>query len=226
MIRYHPSANLLGREVASRVPAPAPDVFARYPWLSEIWDRAAGFLAVRSNDAHTLHSVALADSLLDLHPSARSEVVLAAMMLHDTGWSRIEPDRVLAAIAPGGGDRDLVLAHEREGAAIAEAILTEIGFARTVIDAVVEIIDGHDSRLESLHLDDSLVKDSDKLWRATSHGIDTIMDWFGLTRAQALTLVESRVLGHLFTKEADAMARGLIAVERTNLFAQRRALGG
>ena len=53
----------------------------------------------------------------------------------------------------------------------------------------------------SLSIEDAIVKDADKTWRLTPHGIDTVMDWFGLDRAQALRLCSSRVRPHLFTAE-------------------------
>lgn len=73
-------------------------------------------------------------------------------------------------------------------------------------------------------MEDSLVKDADKLWRLTPHGVDTVMDWFGLTRSEAFQLVESRVSNHLFTDAARFMASALVAVESANLFEQRLAL--
>ena len=52
--------------------------------------------------------------------------------------------------------------------------------------AILGIIDGHDSRREATSIEDAIVKDADKVWRLTPRGIDTVMDWFGLDRGQAL----------------------------------------
>jgi len=89
----------------------------------------------------------------------------------------------------------------------------------------VGIVDGHDSRLEALSLNDALVKDADKLWRLTPHGVDTVMDWFGLSREQAHRLIGSRVHDHLFTDAARAIARGLAAVAWVDASPQRVILG-
>ena len=70
----------------------------------------------------------------------------------------------------------------------------------------MRIIDGHDSRREALSLDDALVRDADKLFRLTPHGVDTVMEWFGLSRGQAHRLIGSRVHEHLFTDAARTMA--------------------
>ena len=132
---------------------------------------------------------------------------------------------ILSAIRPGGGRPDLVIRHEKEGAAIAAAVLDRLGHDAARTEEIVAIIDGHDSRAEALSLNDSLVKDSDKLWRLTPHGVDTVMDWFGLTRQQALTLIGHRVHGHLFTESARTMARALAAIAAIDSTPQRVALG-
>ena len=71
-----------------------------------------------------------------------------------------------------------------------------------------------------------MVKDEDKTWRLSPHGIDTVMDWVDLDRGQALRLCSQRVHGHLFSAEAQAVARALSALESVTLWPQRRALPG
>ncbi len=221
------SANLYGRDITDRIPADGsvPGI-ASFPAAHDrIWRLAAPYLAVRSNDGHTVYSYGLARALVDLHPDADPEVVLPGILLHDTGWSQAPADEVLTAIAPGGNRPDLVLLHEKEGARIAGEILDEVGHDRGRTLEIVEIIDGHDSRLEALSLNDALVKDADKLWRLTPHGVDTVMDWFGLTRQEAHRLIGSRVHDHLFTDAARTMARGLAAVAWVDSSPQRVTLG-
>lgn len=218
MIKVHPQANHFGLDTSEHIPPAMPDLFEAHPLLGEIWERARPLLAVRDNDSHTLFSLSLAAALLNERPQADPEVVLPAMMLHDIGWSQVEPGLVLSAIAPGGGRPDLVLQHEQEGARLSTEILESLGVDPLVIEQVAAIIDGHDSRTHALNPSDEIVKDADKLWRLTPHGLDTIMDWFGLHRGQALSLCASRVLGKLFTSEATVMARGLIALEQANLW--------
>lgn len=224
MTKLIPLANHFGADTSAHIPPAEPDLFGKNPLLGEIWDRARGFLAVRDNDAHTLYSVSIASSLLKELPEACAEVVLPAMMLHDVGWSQVTPELVLSAIAPGGGRPDLVLQHEVEGARLATQILESLAVDPIIIDRIVQIIDGHDSRTRALNPDDEIVKDSDKLWRLTPHGLDTIMDWFGLERAQALRLCSVRVIGKLFTPQATTLAHGLIALEQANLWPQRQTL--
>jgi len=209
-----PLVNHLGRDVSARIPAwdAVPGLVALGERDEAIWALAAPYLTVRDNDAHSLYSYGLATALLSQLPEADEAIVLPAILLHDTGWSTIDEREALEAIAPGGGRPELVFKHEKEGARIAREILEHVGLAATDIDRVVDIIDGHDSRLTSLNLEDSIVKDADKLWRVTPHGRAVVCDWFGLTPEEALRLCAYRAYNELFTAEARAMSRALVAV--------------
>ena len=225
--RQDPARNQVGRDVTGHLPD-AADVPGTAGFRAEdnaVWQRAVKFLDVRGNDAHTAYSYGLAAALCDLHEEADRDVVLPAIILHDTGWSRVPADEVLEAIRPGGGRPDLVLRHEKEGAAIAAEILRDLGRDPARIAEIVAIVDGHDSRRSALSLNDALVKDADKLWRLTPHGVDTVMGWFGLTRAQAHALIGSRVHDHLCTDAARTMARGFAALAAIDTAPQRIALG-
>ncbi len=225
--KLRPTSNQYGRDVTGRIPSAdaVVGVNALPPSHDAIWKLAAPYLSVRNNDEHTIYAYGIAQALTDLHPGCDPEVVLPAILLHDTGWSQAPQDEVLTAIAPGGGRPDLVLLHEKEGARIAREILTRLGHDATRAEEVVAIIDGHDSRVEALSLNDALVKDADKLWRLTTHGVDTVMEWFGLSRDEAHRLIGSRVHGHLFTDVAGTMARVLAAAAWVDASPQRVALG-
>ena len=224
MTKLQPGANHSGRDVSAGIEAEPEGVIALDPELVAIWELAAPFLKLRDNDAHTLYAFGLARALLDAHPEADAAVVLPAIMLHDIGWSQVPASEVLQAIAPDGGRPDLVLLHEKEGARLAADILAEVGYEPGKVPAILDIIDGHDSRRAALSIEDAIVKDSDKTWRLSPHGIDTVMDWFGLDRGQALRLCSQRVHGYLFTDEAKSMARALSALESVTLWPQRQAL--
>ena len=226
MTKLQPQTNLSGLDISAGIDSDPDGVIFLDPELAAIWELAAPYLLVRDNDAHTLYAVGLARALLDAHPEADAAVVLPAMLLHDIGWSQVPPEEVLAAIAPGGGRPDLVLLHEKEGARLAAGILAEAGYDAGKVPAILDIIDGHDSRREAISIEDAIVKDADKTWRLSPHGLDTVMDWFGLDRGQALRLCSQRVHGHLFTAEAQAMARALSALESVTLWPQRQALPG
>lgn len=131
-------------------------------------------LCVRDNDAHTLYALGLAVALLESHPEADAAVVLPAIMLHDVGWSEVPPDEVLQAIAPDAARPDLVILHEKEGVRLAAGILAETGYDTSKVPEILAIIDGHDSQRTALSIEDAIVKDSDKTWRLSPRGIDTV----------------------------------------------------
>ncbi|MEV3909941.1 MULTISPECIES: HD domain-containing protein [Streptomyces] len=177
----------------------------------EIWDRALPYLDVRDNDAHSLHAYGLAGALLTAMPQARAEVVLPAILLHDTGWKTVDPARILPAIAPGSHDPETVRRHETEGAVIAHRILTDLGYPQDVTARITEIVDGHDTRRHALNADDAVVKDADKLWRLTPHGLRTVGSWFRLDAEQTLRLVLSVTYDRLLTETGRAIGRALAA---------------
>ena len=224
MTKLQAAANHYGHDVSGSIEAEPEGVITLDPDLAGVWELAAPLLRVRDNDAHTLYALGLARALLKSHPEADPAIVLPAIMLHDVGWSAVPPAEVLQAIAPGGGRPDLVLLHEREGARLAADILEQTGYDASKVPEILAIIDGHDSRRTALSSEDAIVKDADKTWRLSPHGVDTVMDWFGLDRNQALRLCSQRVHGHLFTQEAKAMASALSALESVTLWPQRQAL--
>ena len=222
-----PTRNDLGREVAGRVPTAEGlgGIYVLDDAHAAIWERAEPYLKVRDNDGHAIYAYGLARALLDLTPDADPDVVLPAILLHDTGWSQVPEPEILEAIAPGGGRPDLVVRHEKEGARIAREILADVGWDAERTDRVIAIVDGHDTRREAISLDDALMKDADKLWRLTPHGVDTVMGWFGLTREQAHRLIASRVHDHLLSDAGRALALALAAVVSIDTSPQRIALG-
>ena len=57
-----------------------------------LWRAARPYLDVRNNDEHTLVAYGLAKCLLALTPTADADIVLPAILLHDVGWKKIDPD--------------------------------------------------------------------------------------------------------------------------------------
>ena len=196
---------------------------------AEVWAAARPYMRARKNDVHIPLSYWYAERLLERHPEADADVVLLAIMFHDAGWAVIDEERIFReGFATGDGEVDLAsdvrILHEKEGARLAAEALGGM-WDVAIVDEVVAIIDGHDSRLHALSRNDELVKDADKLWRLTPHGVDMVMDWFGLTRDEAHRLIGGRVHDQLCTDAARTMARALAAVARVDTLPQRVALG-
>jgi HD superfamily phosphodiesterase len=216
----------LGREIRGHIP-PASDVdgiVSLRPSDDAVWQRAHPHLRVRNNDSHTLYAYGIARALLSVLPDADAEVVLPAILLHDTGWSTVPDDQILEAIAPGAGRPDLVLHHEKEGARIAHEVLRALDVPTARISRVVEIVDGHDSRRTSLSLEDAIVKDADKIWRVTPHGLRIVQGWFGLSYDEALRITGARVQHSLFTPQGTAMAAAFMAIAAIDQAPQRQGL--
>ena len=179
-----------------------------------IWEKALPYLDVRSNDVHTLHSYVMVQQLLKCYPEGNPEVVLPAMLLHDTGWKKIPLDKILQSFGPNNKYPELQRQHELEGVIIAEEILWELNFDQSTIKEITDIIDGHDTNKEARSLNDTIVKDSDKLWRYTAHGIQTIQGWFTISKGEVLDILENFVLPTFHTKQAEIIADTLLQTAR------------
>ncbi len=174
-----------------------------------LWTRALAYLGVRQNAEHTRYSTGFAERLVACC-GARGDIVLPAIILHDTGWSTVPEDKILASFGPRTRYPELRRQHEVEGARIARRLLTELAYGPPDIEVIAAIIDGHDTRAEPISLEDAVVKDADKLWRYTRFGLETVRAWFGHTVAQQLALLEGWGKTRLVTDPGRHMAMGLL----------------
>ncbi len=76
---------------------------------------------------------------------------------------------------------DVRYLHETESIRLGTEAMRATGWGEDVIVRVCEIIDGHDTRSEPLHLNDRIMRDADKLWRFTITGVAVACDWFKTT---------------------------------------------
>ena len=174
-----------------------------------VWERAKPYLNTRSNDKHTLYCYTFAEQLLAAHPEADETIVLAGILLHDVGWSTVPEDKQLQSFGPHMIYPDLRRQHEIEGANIARKILQELDYSQADIDQICNIIDGHDTRKESYSIEDSLVRDADKLWRYTEFGLETVGGWFNFTTEEQMELLAKWIETRFYTDTGRNMARGL-----------------
>lgn len=191
--------------------------FFASPGHDAVWRLARPFLHVRDNDVHTLHSYALGRVLLQAEPEADAEIVLVSILLHDTGWSRMPQEKIKQAIGPNAIYPELQRGHELAGMAIARDVLGQLRWPADRVQRVVDIVDGHDTRRHALSLEDALMKDADKLWRFTPHGIGCIADWFSQTEAEIVDLLESYVVPQLLRPDTLRMAQAYLATARATL---------
>ncbi len=180
-----------------------------------VYLRAREYWNTRFNDLHVPIAYAFARELLLSHPEADRDVVVPAILLHDVGWKSIPEDRQIGAFRPGARDETLRRFHETEGARIAAEILTGAGAAPGTRDAVVRIVDGHDTRLEALSLEDAIVKDADKLWRFTPAAIDIDHRRFEMPLGEYMQWLGRQIAQMFLTPRAPRIAREHLArVER------------
>lgn len=176
-----------------------------------IWLAARPWLDVRSNDKHTLISYRLGQMLLQVYPDLDASVVLPAILMHDVGWKKFPPDQLASAVGPNPKYPELQRAHEIEGVKIAAEALARLAIPGLRVEPILAIIDGHDTRKSAISPEDAVMKDADKLWRFTAHGVATIGAWFDTPPTRTLALLEDFVLPSMLTDAGKTTARGLIA---------------
>jgi hypothetical protein len=178
--------------------------------------KAEPYLDTRQNDVHVSGSYDFARRLLAFYPNADEEIVLPAIILHDVGWKMVSEEKQLGAFGPKVKDKKTQRIHETEGVKIAEEILTLLNYDKEKILEILSIIDGHDTRLEALSLNDQLVKDADKLWRFTPAGVDIGHTQFGIPRDSYIKWLDTVIDDWLFTPEAKEMAHAALNEAKCN----------
>ena len=173
--------------------------------FEKIRQLAKPFLDTRHNDIHTAISTQLASQLLE-REGGDEDIVIPAIILHDTGWKRV-PDKLhLKAFGPNTSRPELNRLHEVEGVKIAEEILQQVKYDSPKTKKILEIIDGHDSRPKPVSQNDMIVKDADKLWRYSKSGFYIDIERFGESHAEGLDRLRSNMSGWFFTASAKQIA--------------------
>ena len=175
------------------------------PIFEKILHLSKPFLNTRYNAVHTAISTSIAFKLLQ-EEGGDEDIVIPAIMLHDTGWKRVPPELHLKAFGPGASEPELNRLHEVEGVKIAREILQKINYDSIKTNQILEIIDGHDSCTTPISLSDMIVKDADKLWRYTRSGFYIDIERFGESRREGLERLRSNLSGWFFTGTAKQMA--------------------
>ena len=186
--------------------------------LDPIWAKVVPETRARNNDIHLPISLAYAERLCAVHPEADALVVRVAILLHDTGWGRVDEERILSEGFSGDWRKaDIRYEHERQGCLIAEEVLPDLGYDQGFVARVTAIIDGHDTRPEPRSLEDSLVRDADRLWRFDHTGIALAHNWFKMTPSAYMDRLETEIIPELQTSAARLMAEADLARSRALL---------
>lgn len=183
--------------------------------LDPIWAAVVPETRARGNDVHLPISLAYAERLCAAYPEADSLLVRVTILLHDTGWAHVDEERIYSEGFAGDWRKaEIRFEHERQGCEVTRRVLPGLGYAEEFIQRVVAIIDGHDTRIESNSLEDSLVRDADRLWRFDHVGIALASSWFGLDPAHYCDRLAREIVPELLTEAAYQMARA--DLERSN----------
>lgn len=179
-----------------------------YRNLDALWLAAEPYMRARHNDIHIPLSFAFAELILDDYAEADELVTRVAILLHDTGWARVDAQQIIDQGFRGDNWRqsDARIQHEIEGCNIARELLPGLGYDDEFIGKVTAIIDGHDTRHDHNSLEDAIVRDADRLWRFTPTGTGFSALWFDWTPRQVLADLEGRVLDEMITASGRRMA--------------------
>jgi HD superfamily phosphodiesterase len=174
--------------------------------FEKIRQLANPYLDTRKNDIHTRISTELAFELLR-REGGDNTIVIPAILLHDVGWKKVPEHLHLKAFGPKATSPELNRIHEKEGVKIARDILQKLSYEDDKVEEILEIIDGHDSRMTPTSPNDSIVKDADKLWRYTKSGFRIDVERFGENPKEALMRLQSNLDSWFFTESAKKIAR-------------------
>jgi HD superfamily phosphodiesterase len=140
-----------------------------HSWESLLKKRALPFLSKgRLGDwSHTLRVVEFGKALAE-EEGGDQEVLMAALVLHDIGWSQVDFSDFVAAPIFQKKDTRSVKDHMVQSARMAQAILTELEFPDEKTELVLRIIAHHDQpeAIQSMpEIEANLVFEADRLDR-------------------------------------------------------------
>ena len=191
--------------------------------LDAVWRAVRVEMRTRSNDIHIPISFAFAERLCQAYPEADALVVRVAILLHDTGWARVDETKIISeGFGANWRQADIRYEHEIKGCEIAREVLPALGYKPEFVRRVTDIIDGHDTRAESYSIEDSLVRDADRLWRFTTTGIALASGWFGQEPSAYCRRLRTDIIPELITAAAHEMA--LAELERAEALLQTDVL--
>jgi hypothetical protein len=162
------------------------------------------FFAVRDDLPHAQIAHQYCLLLLEKEGGDR-RIVEPAVILHDVGWSKLNPNQVKKAFGVRASSEEakkLNRVHEIEGALIAGQLLKTLDYDPVVTTQITEMIEHHDSGNDPSSLEEKILKDSDRLWRYSPLGFWKERERQDLPPLELYRHLENRRQGWFFTKTA------------------------
>jgi HD superfamily phosphodiesterase len=177
-------------------------------FIKALFELAEPYLTTRGDLLHTrvAHEYAL---LLMKKEGGNRRIVEPAIILHDVGWSRLDPEAIKGSFgvrAAGETAARVNRVHELGGAVIARELLEELKYDPSLIDQIIPIVERHDSGRDPRSLEEKLVKDADKLWRFSQVGYRNEMERQKLTPLERYRFLAKNLPSWFFTKAAKDVA--------------------
>jgi hypothetical protein len=193
----------------------------RRAFIADLFRLAEPFLAVRGDLPHAQVSYRFARRLLEAE-GGEAEIVEPAVILHDVGWSQLDPPQIKRAFGVRAGGEEaqrLNRIHEREGAAIARRILLSLDYPPGWIEKIAALIERHDSGERADSPEEQILKDADKLWRFSREGYWQEVSRQGLERDELYRYLSVRYRDWFFTATAVRLADEALEERRQEIAA-------
>lgn len=133
----------------------------------QIWDLALPYQDKRNDAGHAESVTGFALELLDHYIDANPFIVVSAAILHDTGYSRMSEERRMVSYTGVGTPEEYAvrLEHQIYALDVALEILKKTDYPAIYWVDIMVIISQHDTRKGAISIEDSIMRDDDKLWR-------------------------------------------------------------
>ena len=177
-------------------------------FIRRLFRLAEPYLMARGDLPHARISHQYALRLME-EEGGEPEIVEPAVILHDVGWSKLAPEQIRIAfgVRAGGEEAErLNRIHEMEGAALARLLLESLRYNPKRIDRIAFLIGRHDSGDRSDSLEESILKDADKLWRFSPLGFWNEIERQGLDQNELKEFLLARYQSWFFTQTAMKLA--------------------
>ncbi|MCK5629767.1 MAG: HD domain-containing protein [Nanoarchaeota archaeon] len=143
--------------------------------FEDIWSLAEEYQDKRNDEGHAKTVLKYAIKLLSILP-ANEKIVIPAAILHDIGWSqlsKIDRMKIFQDDISSKERIELRIKHENEGVKLAKIILEQVNYDANLIEEILNIIEGHDTRTNFISKEDGIVRDADRLSIFSKWGVDS-----------------------------------------------------